>query len=145
MKRLSEQLSELADRTKKTEDTVDAAREKDRQKLETQRAAIKGSADAHADSAKAGVAGAKNKLDTKWDASRASLDSKLAAIRDHAEQRRAEHDVSKANHHADIAEQDASDAIDLALYTLDCAEYAIIDAAIARADADNVALTPSSD
>jgi chromosome segregation ATPase len=139
VKKLSDQLSALADRTKKTEDTVGAARDKDRQKLEAQRAAIKASADEHADSAKADVTGVKNKAGAKLEAARTSVDSHFAAMRDHAEKRRAEHDSKRAEHHADLAEQDACDAVDLALYTLDNAEYAIIDAAIARADADDAA------
>jgi hypothetical protein len=80
-----EQLSALADRTKTTEDTVDAAREKNRQKREDQRAAIKTSAEKHADSAKADIAGAKSKAGAKGDVARASNDSRFAAMHDHAQ------------------------------------------------------------
>jgi hypothetical protein len=142
--KLSDQLTALADRTKKTEDTVDAARAKDRAKLEAQRDAIKASANEHAEAAKADATGAKSKVDAKWDAARASVDAHFAAMREHAQQRRAEHDEAKAGHHADVAEQDACDAIDVALYALDRAEDAIIDAAIARADADDPAPAPST-
>ena len=54
-------------------------------------------------------------------------------------QHRADRDIKRAEHQAEQAEQDAADAIDLALYVLDQAQYAIVDAAIARADADDLA------
>ena len=52
MKKLSDQLSALADRTKQTEDTVAAARAKDRARLEAQRDTLKASAAAKLDAAK---------------------------------------------------------------------------------------------
>ena len=53
---------------------------------------------------------------------------------------RQEHDAKKAEHRAERAEQDAADTIDFALYALEEAERACIDAAIARADADDAAM-----
>ena len=51
-----------------------------------------------------------------------------------------EHDLKKAEHRADRAEQDAADAIDFALYAVDQVEWLVIDAALARADADDAAM-----
>ncbi len=137
MKKLSDQLSALAEHTKKTEDTVDAARQKNQAKLTAQRDALTAAATA----AKEHAASVKGDVDAKWDAAHSAVDQRFAAIRDNAEQRRAAHDLKSAERHADDAEQDASDAIDLALYVLDQAEYAIADAVIARADADALALS----
>jgi hypothetical protein len=82
MKALSDQLTDLAARSKKTEDVVTedvvtAAREKNRAKLEGQR-----------DTLKASIADG------------------------NAKARRAGKDIKTAEHHAEQAEQDAADAID---------------------------------
>jgi hypothetical protein len=63
MKALSDQLSDLAARSKKTEDVVTAAREKNRAKLEGQRDTLKASiADGNAEAReRASSAGAKSK------------------------------------------------------------------------------------
>ncbi|MDP9334330.1 MAG: hypothetical protein M3Q30_13650, partial [Actinomycetota bacterium] len=89
---------------------------------------------------KEGVANANGTAEAFWAETRASVDERFATMRADAEQRRAEKDVRRAERHAETAEQDASDAIDLVLYVLDQAECAIVDAVIARADADNLAL-----
>jgi hypothetical protein len=54
-------------------------------------------------------------------------------MRQKADELRAEKDIKKAEQHAEQAEQDTAAAIELAIYVLDQAEYAIVDAAIARA------------
>jgi hypothetical protein len=139
MKALSEQLSDLSDRAKRTEDVVAAAREKDRAKLESQRAQLKTSiADGNA-KAKASAATEKDKADRWWSNTRLSVDERFATLRAKADDRRAERDIKKAEHRADEAEQDAADTVSWALYVLDQAECAVIDAAIARAHADDLA------
>ncbi len=54
--------------------------------------------------------------------------------------RQAEHDAKHAEHHAERAERDAMYAVDFAYATLEEAEYAILDAMLARMDADQAAL-----
>ena len=46
---------------------------------------------------------------------------------------------AKANHDFTVAEQDAADAVEFAVNVLVQAEYAVVDAALARADADGLA------
>ena len=46
--------------------------------------------------------------------------------------------MNKAERRAQDAEQDAADAIAFAVYVLDQAEYAVVDAAICRAAADDL-------
>ena len=139
MKALSEQLSALSDRAKQTEDVVAVAREKNRAKLQDQQAKLKTSIDAGQAKAKESGAAAKGKADTWLSDTRSSVNQRFAKMHDQADQRRADRDVKKAEHQAEQAEHDAADAIDLALYVLEQAEYAVVDAAIARADADDLA------
>ncbi|MDX6249616.1 MAG: hypothetical protein QOF10_2976 [Kribbellaceae bacterium] len=139
MKALSEQLTDLAARSKKTEDVVAAAQEKNRARLESQRNKLKTSiADGNA-KARERAASAEGKTQQWWNDTRSSVDARFATMRAEADERRTEKDIKKAEHHAEQAEQDAADAIDWALYVLDQAEYAVIDAVIARADADDLA------
>lgn len=141
MKTLSEQLSELSDRARKVEDTVGAARERDRTRLEAQQTALKTSVEAGKAKVGEDVTGAKAGMQARWDDVRSSVDQRFAEMRETAKERHNERDIRKAEHHADVAEQDAADAVDLALFVLDEAEYAVIDAVIARADADDLAVS----
>jgi hypothetical protein len=140
MKALSDQLTDLAARSKKTEDVVAAAKEKNRAKLDSQRDKLKTSiADGNA-KARERAASAHDKTQQWWNDTRSSVDQRFATKRAEADERRTEKDIKKAEHHAEQAEQDAADAIDWALYVLDQAEYAVIDAVIASADADDLTL-----
>ncbi len=65
---------------------------------------------------------------------------KFAARTARSDERHYEHDLKKAVRQADDAEADAADAVSLALYLYDEAEYAVIDAVVARAVADDLAL-----
>jgi hypothetical protein len=150
MKPMSEQLSELSERARKVDDVVSAAREKDRARLEAQREELKSSvetfkAEAAEDQAAArasmaeDVAEARASIKARWDAVRSSVDQRFAEMRADAEERGKERDIRKAQRHADTAEQEAVDAVELALFVLDETEYAIVDAVIARQDAEELA------
>jgi hypothetical protein len=60
-------------------------------------------------------------------------------MRTNADARRVETGIKQAEHHAQAAELDAVDAVEFALHVMNQAQYAVIDAAIARADADDLA------
>jgi hypothetical protein len=139
MKALSEQLTGLAARSKDTEDVVAAAQEKNRARLESQRDKLKTSIAAGNANAEKRASADEAKTQQWWNDTRASVDARFAAMRAEADERRTEKDIKKAERHANHAEQDAADAIDWALYVLDQAEYSVIDAVIARADADDLA------
>lgn len=148
MKALSEQLSDMSVRAKQTEDAVgamhekdQATREKNRAKLEAQRDELKKSIVAEREKAKQRASAAADTAHAQWNDTRNSVEKRFATLKSHAEERRAERNVKKAEKHAERAEEDAADAVDFALYVLDEAEYALIDAAIARAHADELALS----
>jgi hypothetical protein len=136
MKKVSEQLSVLSDRAKKTEDFVASARQRDLAKITSDKAALEASVDAGTAKLGEGVRAG----ESKWNDARASLDARFANMKANAQERKFERDVKKAEHRADEAEADAADAVDFAIYVLDQAEYAVADAVIARADADALAL-----
>jgi hypothetical protein len=89
MKALSEQLTDLAARSKKTEDVVAAAREKNRAKLESQRDKLKTSiADGNA-KAHERAASAEAKTQQWWSEARSSVDARFT--RNPCRSRRAAH------------------------------------------------------
>jgi hypothetical protein len=142
MKPLSDQLTDLAARSKNTEDVVAAAQEKNRARLESQRDTLRTSIAAGHANVRERAADDRAETQQFWDDVRTSVDARFASMRAEVDERRTEKDVRKAARRAEQAEQDAADAIGWALYVLDQAEYSVIDAVIARADADDLA--PSS-
>jgi hypothetical protein len=63
----------------------------------------------------------------------------VAALKEDMADRRAEHDLDRANMRAENAEADAAFAIDYAVAAIEEAEYAVLDAALARKEADELA------
>ena len=139
MKALSDQLSELSIRSKTTEDVITATLQQDRAKLETQRAALRSVITSGAVAAKVRASAAKDIASGEWADARTSVQRRFATIRANADARRVETGIKQAQHHAQASDLDAVDAVEFALYVMDLAEYAVIDAAIARADADDLA------
>jgi len=135
MRKLSDQLVELASRTAKLEDSVKAAQDKDRQRLEAQKRDLVSTMTATRAQAEQDVASAGAAASSWWTSTRDSADQWFVGVRAKRAEVRAEHDAAKAERAAEDAEIDAADAVDFALYAIDTAEYALIDAALARADA----------
>jgi hypothetical protein len=66
------------------------------------------------------------------------VDARFAAIDEKQAERKAERDAKKAESRADEAEEDAAGLIALAAYAVEASEYAVVDAALARAEADDL-------
>jgi hypothetical protein len=139
MKPLSEQLNELADRVKKSEDFVSAAQAKNRAFLDDQRETLKTSIDNGKAQMKADAAADADQTRSWWNDTRQSIDARIAELRAERDDHRAAHTLKRAERHAEDAEQDAAYAVDFAVAMLDEAEYAVADAVLARLDADELA------
>jgi uncharacterized coiled-coil DUF342 family protein len=139
MKPLSEQLTELADRVKKSEDFVTEARAKNRAYLDNERETLKTSIASGQAQISADASATDDKVRGWWNDTRQSINERVAELRAERDDHRAAHDLKKAEHRAEDAEQDAAYAVDFALAMLDEAEYAVADAVIARIDADELA------
>jgi hypothetical protein len=143
MKPLSDQLTELAARAKKSEDFVAAARAKNRAFLDDERETLKKSIATGKARMDADASVAQDKTRTWWNDTRQSIDARVAELRAERDDHRTAHDVKKAERRAEDAEDDAAYAVDFALQMLDEAEYAVADAILARIDADELAATTS--
>ena len=76
---------------------------------------------------------------TWWNETKASMKRPLDELRARVDKRQSEHELHRAVRAADAAEEDAAAAIEVAAYFLNVAEYAVIDATLARMAADDLA------
>jgi hypothetical protein len=138
---LSDQLSDLAGKTKQLEDTAAAAKTQNRAKLEKERDKLHTDMESEAKKLQAGADKSKTEARTWWADMAAHAEQQRKDLHAKIEAQRAERKVDKAMRHADDAENYAVSMIQTAAYCIDAAEYAVADAVIARADADDLVTT----
>ncbi len=135
---LSDDLHRLATRAKEAETRVADAREEARADLEQDVASARESAQDQADKlrqvaeqSKAGISGRLSDVQRSWN-------EHISRVREDLDDKRAKHDVHVAQRRADDAEAYASFAADHAYSAVVEAEYAALDAVLARMDADQM-------
>ena len=136
---VSDQLTKLAARAKEVEDHAAAANGKAQADLEHDVATARDSAEQTADTLRETMASGKGQVSGWWDGVQRSWDDHIAAVRDNVEEKKATHDRNSAERAADRAEDDAAFAIDYAYAAVEEAEYAVLDAILARMKADDLA------
>jgi hypothetical protein len=143
MKPLSQSLEDLAARVKVLEDSATATFEADRTKLEKRRNEIDVAIKTDIGEFNSAVREAAQAGRTWWSDTKASMKRPLDEVRARVDIRQSEHELHRALRAADAAEEDAAAAIEVAAYFLNVAEYAIIDATLARIAADDLAAEPA--
>jgi len=141
---LSDQLTKLSARAKEAEDRAAAAQTKAKADLEMDVKAARESAKARADQLSRTVEDQKGKLSAWWTRLQRSWDEHIAELRQNIDQRRGAHDLDVARREADSAEEDAAFAVDYAYAAIEEAEYAVLDARLARMNADDLAAGSTS-
>jgi uncharacterized protein YhaN len=139
MKPLSKSLEDLAGRVKVLEESATATFEADRAKLEQRRNEIDEAFKTDVDEFESAVDKAAEAGRTWWNETKASMKRPLDEVRARVDKRQTEHELHRALRTADAAEEDAAAAIEVAAYFVNVAEYAVIDAALARMAADDLA------
>ena len=137
--KLSDELTKLTARAKEAEARGKAARDETKADLEQNIDSARASAQAQADKLRAATEESKGNISAWWTGVQRSWDERAAQVRDHVESKKAEHDVRTAQKKADNAEADATFAIDYAYAAVVEAEYTVLDAALARLEADEAA------
>lgn len=133
---LSDQLMDLANRTKRLEDTVAAARAKNEQQLEEQRQKLQSSMDAQAQNVRAKAAQTKTEGRTWWMETTAQIERRRAEFQAKRAEHKAHESVEAAKRYADGTEEYATMLVSLADFMVDAAAEAVADATIAREQAD---------
>ena len=140
MKKLSESLEALSARVKRLEDSATAAFESDRAKLEQRRREIDTALTADRNEWEATVREAADAGRSWWNETTDALARPIRALRSRNEERQSSHELHRAIRIAEAAEEDAAVAIEISTHWLNIAEYAVIDATLARMAADDLAM-----
>jgi hypothetical protein len=129
----------LARRAKVAEDRVAAAKSQARSDVAQEAARVRDAAQQKADQLQAETATAAAGASQWWSDVQRTWSGHVARIRQDMEGTKAEMDATVARHRADMAEDDAAVAVAIAASALEEAEYAVLNATLARIDADAAA------
>ena len=144
VKRLSDQLSDLAARAKNLETAVTAAQKEGHDKLVSRTAEARASATAAVDKVKQSIKAASDAGSTKWGAMEAKLGADMDALKTRVSEKKRAIDAKIAERDAEDAEDGASFAIDYAIASIEQAKLAVFDAISARQDAEAVKAPPKT-
>jgi vacuolar-type H+-ATPase subunit I/STV1 len=136
---LSDELTKLAARAKEAQDRAAAAQGKAKADLEQEVEAARASAEEQAGKLRQDAEARKGKLSVWWQDVQRSWSEHIEKVREDMDQRKARHDVDRAEVRAENAEDDAAFAVNFAYAAIEEAEYAVLDASLARMQADEVA------
>jgi hypothetical protein len=132
----SEQLYKLADRAKQSEESIDHAKEESRAELKSRVEQARQASERQAAALKGGAGEVEAKASRWWVDVQDDWNKHIDKIRKDVGERKAEHDVKRAEHHAEHREDDAEAAVAFAYAAFEEAEYAVLDAILARQEAD---------
>ena len=139
MQKLSAALLDLASRVKRVEDSAAAVEARNRAKLQARREELEAAIDeSHAELAAAATQ-AKEATRGKWSEVKNSIEGQIDEMRADFAKWQAEIKQDRAERAAENAEYDAVAAVNLAAYCLDAAEWAVVQAELARGEADQLA------
>jgi chromosome segregation ATPase len=139
MQKLSAALLDLASRVKRVEDSAAAVEAKNRVKLQARREELEAAIDESHIELAAAATQAKEATRGKWSQVKKSIDGRVDEMRSDFADWQAEIKADRAESVAEDAEYDAVVAVDLAAYCLDAAEWAVVQAELARGEADQLA------
>src|SRR5207237_7687440 len=131
--------TDLAQRTKHLEDAAAAARARNRAMLEDQQEKLHSQMSAEAQHLESSAREATTDVRSWWTDTTANIEQWRAGLRAKGEERLAERKVEKAERSSADAEDYATSLVSFAAYAVDAAEYAVVDAVIARGEADELA------
>jgi hypothetical protein len=135
---LSESLEDLAARDKRLEHSATVASKGDPEALEERRRESEKAFMSAMEGIEASVRDADAAARERWNDTRSSITRQIEAMRAARRRRQDERGVDRAKRAADRAEQDAAAAVAVAAYCMNVAEYAVVDAALARAEANEL-------
>jgi hypothetical protein len=141
---ISDQLSKLAVRTKELEERAAAARKEARADLQHDVEAARVAANANAEALGKALDSEEAEVSAWWTDIGRSWDEHIAHVRERVDEKKEEHDLKAAQRAADEATEYASYLIDYTYAAVEEAEYAVLDATLARKEADDLAAQQAS-
>jgi hypothetical protein len=137
MARVSDQLAELSRRAQSAEAAVAAARTESRVRLTEMVEQSRDKAQRRADGLRASGNRMIKDADNKWTDIQTHWKDLVRTVRTDLQDAQSGADVARAQRRADRAEDSADLAVAFAMAALEEAEYAVLDATLARADAND--------
>jgi vacuolar-type H+-ATPase subunit I/STV1 len=137
----SAQLKRLSDRASTAEADANALKAKNKAALEQKVNAAQADARKASDDLKASAKEAKDETTQWWGQVQENWKSHIAKVRKNAEQDKAYMKADQAEMRAELAEDNAAAAVDFAYAAIEEAEYQVLNAAMARADAEDAKAT----
>ena len=138
MQKLSAALLDLASRVKRVKDSAAAVEAKNRVKLQARREELEAAIDESHIELAATATQAKEAANGKWSKVKDSIEERVDEMRSDFARWQAEVKEDRAERAAEDAEYDAVVAVNLAAYCLDAAEWAVVQAELARGEADQI-------
>ena len=135
---LSDQLMDLAARTKKLEAATAANMAKSQAELEQEQEELNAQIQVQADKFQADFDKSQAEAEAWWTETAKKFEKRRAEMRTKIAQFKGDRKLDRAQYNADYMEAIAADYVAWAAYAVDCAEYAVNDAAIARKEADEL-------
>jgi len=139
MQKLSAALLDLASRVRRVEDSAAAVEAKNRAKLQARREELEAAIDESHVELAAAATQAKDTANGKWTKIKNSVEGRVDEMRSDFAKWQAEFKEGRAERAAEDAEYDAVVAVNFAAYCLDAAEWAVVQAELARGEADQLA------
>ena len=136
---LSDQLRRLAKRAQEAEKHAAATRDMAKADLEQDRERSREDAQQDAEQLRQAAEAAKGKISDSWNDVQRNWNEHSAQLQASVETKIAEVDLARAQRHADNAEADAQFAIDFAYSAIAEADYAVVNAQVARKHAEELA------
>jgi hypothetical protein len=133
---LKAQFEKIADTARTATDKVEAAGQRTRDQLEADVATAHQSATAAADRMKDKADAARDDASSDWQEIREKWHAHVVKVQARAHKKKDQIDAHDAAMDADMTEAYAYDAMDFALDAIEEAEYAVLDAIYARANAE---------
>ena len=133
----SAQLKRLSDRASEAEANANAKNAKDKAALKQRVDAAEADAKKASDDLKASANEAEDEAAQWWGQVQDNWKSHIAKVRNKADQTKANMKADQAEIRAELAEDDAAAAVDFAYAAIEEAEYQVLNAAMARVDAED--------
>ena len=137
-KPLSEQLAELSTRAKHAEDALTAAKKEAQGQVEARMEKARAAAMATAEKVNQSIQSAKDTATRNWSAVRTKIAADINALKADVAHKKHDVDVKVAETYANQLEEDAGFAIGYAISSIEQAEWAVLDAVVARGKAQKM-------
>jgi hypothetical protein len=135
-KPLSEQLADLSARAKSAEDAAAAAKKETHDKIVERREQVHSAAAAATEKVNQEIKSAKDASDSHWASLRAKITTDSDYLKGKMQEGKQKVEAKRAENYAEVMEGRAAAAIDYAIASVEQAKLSVLDAFIARLEAD---------